>query len=320
MKSWLKPPPDLVKPAATARPRITPADWDALRHAFSRSLLAQASLAALAENIDGCVWPVRNPQETPAAYIDLGHPEVLARLASLGLPADRFDTLAEILRGTLAFDDSFGEMVEVAGKAEADLDPVGRNLERLGIPPDFPVALCQFRPTTLEFCRREKILVVADFLAFARTTTSQVIVASEFRDLLNAVSHIDESTLARHLPFRPKSTGLHFVEGLALLVRGLSESQRERLLLDPTSLPAPLQARGHALALHFIDQLRAMREAFRAGTPLSRLVAPLDELLIEPAVAALLQAHLVAPDPVPAPVTPPAKPGLLARLRAFFGL
>ncbi|MBC8008494.1 MAG: hypothetical protein H7067_00175, partial [Burkholderiales bacterium] len=303
-----------------SRPRITSAEWDELRHAFGGSLLAQASLAALAENIDGCVWPVQHPQETPAAYLDLAHTEVLARLAGLGLPSDRFDTLVEILRGTLSFDESFGDMVAVAGKAEADLDPVARNLERLGIPPDFPVALCQFRPTTMEFCRREKIVVIADFLAFARTTTTQVIVASEFRDLLNAVSHIDERTLARHLPFRPKSIGLHLVEGLALLVRGLREDQREGVVLDPATLPTPLQARAHALALHFIDQLRALREAFRAGTPLSRLVAPLDELLIEPAVATLLQVHLTSPDPVPAPVAPPAKPGLLARLRAFLGL
>lgn len=307
-----------ASPASSRRPRITSAEWDELRHAFGRSLLANTSLAALAENIDGCVWPVAGEHETPAAYLDLTHSEVLARLTRQALPPTQLDTLAEILRGTLAFDESFGEMVQVAGKAEADLDPVARNLERLGIPPDFPVALCQFKPTTLDFCQREKIVVVADFLAFARTTTSQVIVASEFRDLLNAVSHIDELTISRHLPFRPKSTGLHFLEGLALIVRGLREDQREQILLAPATLPGPLQVRRQALALYFADQVRALREAFAAGTPLSRLVAPLDELLIEPAVAALLQLQLTSPEPAPAPPAAPARRGLLARLRAFF--
>lgn len=315
-----------MKPAASAAsassrlPRLGSAEWDDLRHAFSRSLLANTSLAALAENIDGCVWPVRGDQETPAAYLDLSHAEALARLTRHGLPPAQLDTLADILRGTLAFDESFGEMVDVAGKAEADLDPVARNLERLGIPPDFPIALCQFKSTTFDFCQREKIVVIADFLAFARTTTSQVIVASEFRDLLNAVSHIDERTIARHLPFRPKFTGLHFIEGLALIVRGLREDQREQILLSPASLPGPLQVRRQALALYFADQVRTLREAFAAGTPLSRLVAPLDELLIEPAVAALLQLQLTSPEPVPPPPPAPPKRGLLGRLRAFFGL
>lgn len=312
---------------ATAAPRLSPADWDKLRREFHHSLLADTSLSALADNIDGCRWPVKGPAETPSPYIALDHAAAIARLQAVGQPPSALDKLAEILRATLAFDESFGEMVHVAGKAEAGHDPVPRNLERLGIPADFPVELCNLKPGTLEFCQREHIAVLSDFLSFSRGASRSVIIGGEFRDLLNAVTHIDETVVARYLPFRPKDSGLHLLEAVAHLARDLEPARRDQLVAGRAdALPSATRARLDRLARHFDNQLRELRAAHAAGTPVTRLVAALDDIALEPVVAALLSpllAPVVAPAAAPAPAEPAApaprasRPGLLRRM---FGL
>ena len=309
--------PPSQSPRSQAQPGITPGAWDELRLTFQSSLLGNTSLSALADNINGCRWPIKGPEETPASYIHLNHGDAIARLRSLGQPAGALDKLADILRGTLAFDDSFGEMVDIAGRAEAAADPVPRNLERLGIPPDFPLALGNLKPSTLEFCEREKIFVLREFIDFGRSASRQVILASEFRDLLNAVSHIDERALARILPFRPRSTGLHLIEGLAHLVRPLDASRRREMERDPAAaLSAAARVRADRLATYFSGQLRELRAARDAGTPLSRLVAPLDQIEIEPAVTALLGLFV---DPPPPPATTPGPPPKRGVFQWVFG-
>ena len=299
------------------RTRTTPSAWDELRRTFHSSMMMDTALTSLAENIDGCVWSVKGADETPAAYVDLSYPEVIDRLRARGLPPAVLDDLVDILRGTLAFDESFGEMVGIAGKAEAESDPVPRNLERLGIPLTFPVRLCNLTPGTFEFCQREKMELLADFLTFSRGASRQVIIGGEFRELLNAITHIDEETIARFLPFRIKTAGLYFIEGLALLVRSLPEDARQRLVKQPDSLPEELRARATLLADYFPGQILEMQAAVKAGTQLSRLVAPLDDLPIEPAVAALLRVYLT---PKPAFATPAAAPVKRGFFQRLFGL
>lgn len=255
-------------------------------------MMLKTSLAALAENIDGCVWPIRATDETPSEYVDLPHAGALLRLRALGLSDSDFEKLVVILRGTLAFDDSFGEMVEIASKAEADLDPVTRNLARLGVPPDFPIELCNLKSSTASFCVREDIKTLDGLLAFARSASRQVIVGGDFRDLLNALMHLDEATVARFLPLRIPGGGLYFIEGLALLVRPLSDEQRQQLVNLPTLLAADARARGDQLAAYFAVQATELRAAFAAGTPLPRLVAPLNDLEIEPTVASILRLFI----------------------------
>lgn len=301
--------------ARSSAPRLSPDDWDKLREEFLHSLLIDTSIAALAENIDGCRWPLRGEDETPAAYVHLDHAEALARLRSLGQSPAALDKLADILRGTLAFDASFGEMVHIAGQAEADNDPVARNLERLAIPADFPVALCNFKATTLDFCQREKIATLGEFIAFARSVARQVILGSEFRDLLNSLSHLDEPQLARLLPYRLKTSGLYLVEGLAHLVRALPAARRAQLVASPEKTAADLLSAAEKLAAHFAGQLAEMRATHAAGTPLARLVAPLDDIGLEPAVAALL-GRLLVPAAPPADKSVGERPGFLRRLFA----
>jgi hypothetical protein len=273
--------------------------------AFHGSPLVDAPLSALAQNIDGCAWPVDDAEEKPAAYIDLPYGEALARLRLLDLAPARLDTLADILRGTLAFDASFGAMAEVASGAEAASDPLGRKLARLGIPADFPIALCNLPPGTLHFCEGEDIHTLGAFLDFSRGASRAVIIGGEFRDLLNAVGHGDEETLARHLPYRPHARGLHLIEALGHLVRPLDIEARIALARAPASADPALRARATRLAEYFSDQYDRLRTAAAEGVPLARLVVSLDDLSLESAVAGLLRLYVEpapsAPDTAPAP-------------------
>lgn len=310
-------------------PRITAAQWDSLRESFRHSLLVDTSIAALADNIDGCQWPKKGPGETPAAYLGLAHEEAIARLASLRLSPAHLDKLADILRGTLAFDRSFGEMASVAGLAEAENDPLKRNLARLGIPEDFPLALCNFTPHIHDYCHAQGLVVLADFLAYSREVARSAILAGEFRELLNACVHIDEPVVARYLPYRPKTSGLHLLEGFAHIVRSLDAETRARLRQDPSAALSPeARAQADALAGYFRAELAEILAAHEAGTPANRLVAVLGDIETEADVTALLALYLpgvpaqASPtEAAPAPgtaagqsETPAKKSGLLQRL------
>ncbi len=276
-------------------PRISAAEWDNLRQEFQRSMLVDTSLCSLAENIDGCSWPGDDRDETPACFIELTRGEALARLKILGLPPAKLDLLADILRGTLAFDASFGDMLEIAGKAEADSDIFLRNLERLGIPRDFPVRLCNLHPDTHGFCTRENLLSVGDLPAFRRRSAGEDGGNEEIRALLNALTHIDEHTIARFLPYRVKTCGVYLVEAIGLIVRALPADERARLARHPASVAPAQGARISEYADYFAEQTSRIRAANAAGTPLERLVAPLDDLAVEPASAALLGLVLHPP-------------------------
>lgn len=307
MNTLLRPPPGTraMPSSAPVSPRLSPSEWDALRMAFHGSPLVDAPLAALAQNIDGCAWPLDGAEEKPSAYIDLPYGEAIGRLRLHDLEPARLDTLADILRGTLAFDASFGAMADVASGAEAASDPLGRKLARLGIPADFPIALCNLPPGTLHFCEREELHTLGAFLDFSRGASRAVIVGGEFRDLLNAVGHNDEETLARYLPYRPHARGLHLVEALGHLVRPLDIETRIALARDPASFPPELRARATRLVEYFPDQHARLRADAAKGVPYARLVVSLDDLSLESAVAGLLRLY-VEPEPTHADATPPA--------------
>lgn len=183
--------------------------------AFSSSILVDTPLTSLAQNLEGLDWPLTGQEETPAAYIDLSFDEMRERLALRGQPPRVADHLIDILKETLAFDDPFGDMVTQSESAAAEDNPLVKNLEKLKIPSAFPIALTTLAPETLLFCRLENITTLGEFALTAQRMASTVIVGGDFRSLLNALSNIDEKTLARYLPFRPGSTGVHYLEGLA---------------------------------------------------------------------------------------------------------
>src|SRR6187431_959466 len=178
----------------------TAKEWDAVRSAFSTSIMVDTPLHVLAQNLDGPEWPIRSRDDTPAKYIDLEFDEVVEVLQLKGQGADRVDQLVEVLRETLAFDTPFGEMVEQSQTASERDNPILKNLARLGIPEHFPIALTSLEAGTLEFCKLEGLSTLGEFAVFAQGMSQNVIVGGDFKKLLNALSHVDEASLAETLP------------------------------------------------------------------------------------------------------------------------
>jgi hypothetical protein len=290
------------------QPVHTAKDWDEVRTAFSSSILVDTPLTSLAQNLEGIDWPLNGREETPAAYIDLTFDEMRERLAMCGQPPRVGDQLIEILKETLAFDDPFGDMVALTDAGGAEENPVVKNLARLQIPADFPVTLTTLSAETLLFCRLENVGTLGEFALIAQRMAGSVIVGGDFRALLNALSSVDERTIARYLPFRPGTKGLHYIEGLGQAVcaqpvevqAALAKCAGQALsaaLQDLAATVSPEQltcARSelmkHALALRpFCDQEYAeVSRRIAAGEEARRLVITLGDPMLEAVVTDLI--------------------------------
>jgi hypothetical protein len=235
-----------ISPFASQRPvtvvpsplRYTARQWDEVRRAFCSSILADTQLTSLAQNLEGVEWPISGPEETPSSYIELEFAEMRERLALSGQPPVVADQLIDILKETLAFDDPFGEMVIQSEEVAVAENPLVKNLAKLKSPGDFPVRLTALSPETLLFCQLEGIVTLGEFAMAAQRMAGSVIVGGDFRALLNALSHVDERTLARYLPFRPGEKGLHYIEGLAQAV-GAQSVEVQAALASRLKQPLP---------------------------------------------------------------------------------
>ena len=197
-----------------ADPTYTEKDWDEIRTSFASSIMVDTQVSSLAQNLDGPVWPVKSKDETPAKYIDLSYGEALELLALKGQSADKLDLLISILKETLAFDDPFGDMVEQTEQTSSRDNPLLKNMARSQIPENFPISLTALGADTVEFCKLENLKTLGEFAVFAQGMSQNVIIGGDFRKLLNALSNLDEATLAEILPFRKGAKGLHLVEAL----------------------------------------------------------------------------------------------------------
>ena len=267
-------------------------NWDEVRGAFASSLMVDTALSSLAQNVDLPDWPIRGEGETPAGYIDLSFEEVTERLQRKGQQPERLDQLIGILRETLAFDSPFSEMVVQTEVASARDNPLLKNLAKLGIPENFPLALTALDADTLDFCRLEKLTTIAEFAVFVQGMAQSVIVGGDFRKLLNALSHVDEVALAEVLPFRRGAKGLHLVEALAQAATAKDAAARVELA-----------------TAWFRDELTAIEQDLTGGGTLARHFARLGEPALEARAAKLLRPHLR----LPARVTEEKKKG------GFFG-
>lgn len=289
--------------------KATPQEWDHIRAAFASSLMVDLPLSSLAQNLEGPDWPIKGATETPAAYIDLPYDEALEMLALKGLGPAHLDKLIGILQETLSFDEPFGEMVNQNAAAAERENPVRRNLARAGIPESYPLALCELSPDIQEFCKLEKITTLGEFALFTQEMSQSVIVGGDFRALLNALSHFDETVLARHLPYRVGASGLYLVEAIAHTVRPLPPDTRAAIAADPGSAPVAVLARINQFVAHFTEQAAAITAQLAGGTPAGRVVAVLDDPDIEPAAAALVHHRLSPP-----PAAPVEKKGWFGKL------
>lgn len=216
----------------TANMNITGTEWDEVRRLFASSIMVNTSISSLAQNLDGPDWPIQDREETPALYIDLSLAEVQELLASKGLAPEHVDFLASILKDTLAFDNPFGEMVVQNEAASARDNQLLKNLAKLGIPEDFPLALIPLDPDTRAFCEHENLANLGALAVFAQGMSQTVILGGDFRKLLNTLSHIDEHGIAEVLPFRVGSTGLHLVESLGQAIRTANPAAHAALAVN----------------------------------------------------------------------------------------
>ncbi|MBI5690599.1 MAG: hypothetical protein HZC55_10945 [Verrucomicrobia bacterium] len=264
--------------------KSTAKDWDEVRSAFATSIMVDTALNSLAQNLDGPEWPIKGKDETPAKYIDLNFDEAVELLQLKGQKPERMDQLISILRETLAFDSPFGEMVEQTQAASERDNPLRKNLAKLGIPENFPIALTALDEGTQEFCKLEKLTTLGEFAVFAQSMSQNVIVGGDFKKLLNALSHVDEGALAEVLPFRRGHKGLHLIEALVQVA------------------PRPDAANRVEMATNwFRDDLAALEKDLGAGGTLSRHLAGIGNPEVEKRIAELLRPHLRVALPKAAP-------------------
>ncbi len=260
--------------------KATAKDWDEVRSAFAASIMVDTSINSLAQNLDHPDWPIKGKEETPAKYIDLSYEEVVEMMLLKGQKEELIDRLIDILRETLAFDTPYGDMMAQAEATSERENPILRNLAKLGIPENFPIALTTLERNTLEFCALEKLTTLAEFAVFSQSMSQNVIVGGDFRKLLNALSHVDEQSLSEVLPFRPGHKGLHLVEAIGQAAR---------------SNDGP--GRTERATTWFRQDLAAMEADVRAGKSIDRYFVALDNPALEARAVELLRPYLRLPEP-----------------------
>jgi hypothetical protein len=271
--------------------KSTAKDWDDVRTAFATSIMVDTSLNSLAQNLDGPEWPIKGKDESPAKYIDLSFEEVVELLQLKGQQPERLDQLIGILKETLAFDNPFGDMVEQSQAASSRDNILLKNLAKLGIPENFPIELTSLEQGTLEFCKLENLSTLGEFAVFAQGMSQNVIVGGDFRKLLNALSHVDESALAEALPFRRGEKGLHLVEAVALAARTNEGPARTELAIT-----------------WFSEELAKMERDLANGGSLERYFVAINNPALEKRAVELLRPHLR----IKAPVVEKKKKGLFS--------
>ncbi|MDP3068732.1 MAG: hypothetical protein Q8N18_00510 [Opitutaceae bacterium] len=258
--------------------KSTAKQWDDVRTAFSTSIMADTALQSLAENLDLPAWPIKGPGQTPSAYIDLTFDELVETFEAKGQPPELVDSLILIIKETLAFDSPFADMVENAESASARENPMLKNMAKLSLPENFPIALTALDADTLEFCKLERLATLGEFAVFAQSMAKNVILGGDFKKLVNALSHIDEAALAQVLPFRRGHRGLHLIEAVGQAARAQDGETRVELA-----------------TAWFSDDVAAIEKDLAAGGTLERQFSAITNPAVAHRAAELLRPHLRLP-------------------------
>ena len=285
--------------------------WEKTRQAFKSSIMVNTGLSSLAQNLDGPDWPVAGANEKPSKYIDLPYDELIV-LPELAGNMRRVELLINILKETQAFDDPFGEMVSETADTTNKDNPILKNMAKLGIPEDFPLSLVALLPETRDYCNLENLTTLRDFALFAQNLSQTVVVSGDFRAFLNALSHIDESTLTLYMPFRPGAKGMHLIEGVALTVRAQSDEVQAALAqrfgarlgtgdrdvaaqassLETAATEQMLTQQAAVYIEYFQADLAVLQHQVDDGVPLGRVAAVLKNPILETVVTGLLKPYL----------------------------
>jgi len=246
-------------------------EWDEVRKGFKSSIMVNTSLSSLAQNLEGPDWPIKAKAETPASYVDLSYNEVREMLTLKGYP-DHAGMLVSILKDTLSFDDPFGDMVQHTEESAERDNQLIKNMGKLGLAEDFPIVLTALDKDAREFCALEHMATLGEFARFAQNMSQNVIVGGDFRKLVNALSHVDEESLAEVLPFRPGAKGLHLIECLA-----------------QAQLAGDSPGRTQATLNHFKNAWETLKRDVAGGEDLSRKLVVLNDTEAEKRVGAILR-------------------------------
>ncbi len=328
--------------------KYTAAHWDKLRASFQSSMLVDTRLSSLAESLDTESWPLRGKEETPAKYIDYSFEE-LHQLAEMREHPERIRLLIDILDGTLAFDDPFGDMVQAEEASASEENEVLKNLQRLQIPPEFPLSLTNLSRESRQLCDNQQLTTLQEFAEFSQNMAQHIVLAGDFRKLLNSLIHIDEKTIAGYLPFRPGTKGLHLPEAIAFAIGDLETEERlalyrkcgGRLESEEKSLAARLspqevnevekrlKAKIEQLFAWFAREKEDIESMVHYGQSLDRFFVPINDPAAEWIATRIVGGMIkrpAAPAPAPAPAAgeaeesgkSPAEGGIAARIAKIF--
>lgn len=199
-------------------------EWNRLRNAFSVSLMAETSLTALAQNLEAGDWPLEGADETPSKYVVYSWTE-LQRLPAFVAQPVLLELLLRILNDTLAFDEPFEDMVDSSQKSIQSEYSAIKALTKLQIPEDYPITLTALSAEAKDFCKSQGFRTLGEYVRLSQKISQLIIMEGDFRAFLNALSHVDEVTVAKFLPFRPNHKGLHLAEAVGGLMRAIPDAE-----------------------------------------------------------------------------------------------
>lgn len=296
-------------------------DWVQLRAHFMGSILVDIHLHKLAQNI-GAAWPAKGKDETPAKYLEYSFDELAKAPGLAGQPA-RLQLLFDILKETASFDDPFQDMMEGKpnpGKAAANSDQL---LQKLGVPPEFPLEFTALSSETKELCENEEATTIGQCVALFQGMAQAIILGGEIRHLLNSLAHTDERAIATFLPLRPGTRGLHLAETLGIIIRNLPDAERDACLTPSPENPQATAAVEVGLALKmpallewFPEEGAQLGELISGGQPTDRFFHPLGDSVLEQACVRVARRHFAPPPPEEPREEKPS--GLIGRVTGFF--
>lgn len=305
-------------------------EWEHLRSRFLSSILNDTEIAVLGQNAS-ISWPFKGSDETPAKYIEYDFEE-LQHVPGLIGKKKRVQTLMDILRETLAFDDPFSDMADtVEAESEQD-DTFARILARYKIPANYPAEFIAFCPETRELIKAEDLKTLIEVIHFGQNLAQNVVVGGDLKSFLNGIAHEDAPSMMQYLPYRPGERGVYLAEAIGLIARSLDQdvqlellhqsglalteeetAQRERA--SGLRLEAELKtaiARVAAVCAWFTQEASDLEQIFTTGGSPERYFIPINEPRSERVALTLTRAHFGITDKAEGR-------GILGKLSGLFG-
>ncbi|MFT5836958.1 MAG: hypothetical protein ACI9ZV_000459 [Candidatus Azotimanducaceae bacterium] len=203
-------------------------EWNHIQKRFFNSILIDTEIVNLGQSV-GVAWPFKGKDETPAKYIEYSFEELQSVPGLVGKPK-RIQTLMDILRETLAFDDPFSDMVDTVEAASEEDNTFERILAKLEIPPSYPTDFVHLEAGTKELLKDEDINTLIEIVHFGQKIARNIVVGGDLKSFLNSLAHKDEVGISKHLPYRRGIRGLHLAEAIGLIAGDLPEAVQLYLL------------------------------------------------------------------------------------------